>query len=88
MPKRMKLRLVPLDARTSLHGGHSLPRCAHADDGLEELVTAARSRSMTAFGVTENAPRARVVDLDEDERAAGMTPDGMDAGMRLLVECD
>ena len=55
----------------SLHGGHSGEFCEHASDTLREIVDAAVSAELSAYGVTEHAPRSEDRFLYDSERAKG-----------------
>jgi histidinol-phosphatase (PHP family) len=63
---------VSADAwRCSLHGGHSGEFCDHAQGTLAEVVAAAAAAGLASFGLSEHAPRLRVLDLYPAELAMG-----------------
>ena len=59
------------DWRASFHGGHSWPFCDHATGSLDDILDAAASQRMAAYGVTEHAPRLDERFLYPDERKWG-----------------
>jgi len=61
--------------RSSLHGGHSVAYCDHAEDTLEDLIEAAVAAGLQTFACTEHAPRAGAQYLYDEERRRGWTVD-------------
>lgn len=55
----------------SLHGGHSGEFCEHASGTLREIIDAAVAAELSAYGVTEHAPRSDDRFLYDSERAKG-----------------
>ncbi len=55
----------------SLHGGHSGEFCEHATGTLRAILDAAVAAELSAYGVTEHAPRSDSRFLYDSERAKG-----------------
>lgn len=71
----------------SLHGGHSGEFCDHAQDRLEQLVQGAIALGMSAYGLTEHAPRFDPRHVYDEETAMGWDTDYLiDLFARYAVE--
>jgi len=63
--------------RVSIHGGHSGEFCSHAEDSLEEIVSAYIAKGYTWVGLTEHMPPVSDAFLYPEERAVGLDAAGM-----------
>lgn len=57
--------------KVSLHGGHSVTSCDHAQDSLRDILEAAVAQGYHTFGVTEHAPRVDARFLYQEEIRMG-----------------
>ncbi len=57
----------------SLHGGHSGEFCEHAEGTLRETIEAAIDIGLSAYGISEHAPRYEERHIYDSERGKGYT---------------
>ena len=72
----------------SVHGGHSGQFCSHAQDSLEEVITAYIAHGFSWVGITEHSPGISWELLYADQQALGLTPESLLARFaRYMEEC-
>ena len=72
----------------SVHGGHSGQFCSHAQNSLEEIITAYIAHGFSWVGITEHAPGISQELLYADQQALGLTPESLLARFaRYMEEC-
>ena len=73
----------------SLHGGHSGQFCSHAQDSLEEIVTAYIDKGFKAVGITEHMPPPQDNQRYPEEAGLGLSSaDLLDRFDRYFEELD